>query len=324
MTKNIKVSICCSTYNQRDYIEQALESFIMQKTNFDYEVLVTDDASTDGTIDIIKKYEEKYPHIIKPIYQKENQYSKGIKVGYEYNIKRANGKYIALCEGDDYWIDKYKLQKQVDYMEDNPSCTLCVHSAQIIDGKTNKEIGLVRPYNVTKKCNTEDFIIGGGGFVATNSILFPKAIFKNPPKWYFSSPVGDYPMQIFLATQGYAYYIDDNMSAYRVNAKGSWTRSMLEDCENKYSKHYDDMNTMLDQVNKDTKNIYINEINQIKRINNFNVMVIKSEFEKIIKPVFRDLYNNLSKKTKFKIFIKRYFKIVNIMVNYKRRKLIDG
>jgi len=97
----------------------------MQKTGFDFEVLIHDDASTDGTSDIIREYEKKYPNIIKPIYQKENQYSKGVLISLTYQFPRAKGKYIALCEGDDYWTDPYKLQKQVDFMEANPEYSLC-------------------------------------------------------------------------------------------------------------------------------------------------------------------------------------------------------
>ena len=165
MSDEIKVSINCTTYNQEMYIAEAIESFLMQKTTFSYEILIHDDASTDNTREIIKKYEEKYPDIIKPIYQSENKYSKGVKVGYEYNFKRARGKYIALCEGDDYWTDPYKLQKQVDYMEANPDCTLCMHSVDLINGKNQKKIGMVRPYKSNTISSVEDIIIGGGGFI---------------------------------------------------------------------------------------------------------------------------------------------------------------
>ena len=97
------VSICCITYNHAPYIRQCLDGFMMQQTNFTFEVLIHDDASTDGTADIIREYESKYPDIIKPIYQTENQYSKGVKVSATFNFPRAKGKYIAMCEGDDYW-----------------------------------------------------------------------------------------------------------------------------------------------------------------------------------------------------------------------------
>jgi len=103
----------------------------MQKTTFAFEVLIHDDASTDGTADIIREYEKKYPDIIKPIYQTENQYSKGIKNTLTYQFPRAKGKYIAFCEGDDYWTDPYKLQKQADFLEANPEYNLCSHRFKI-------------------------------------------------------------------------------------------------------------------------------------------------------------------------------------------------
>lgn len=124
------VSISCITYNHEPYIVQALNGFLMQKTSFPFEVLVHDDASTDRTADIIREYEKKFPKLIKPIYQKENQYSKGFtSVTATWNVPRAQGKYIALCEGDDYWIDENKLQMQVDFLEKNPEYTMCFHNA---------------------------------------------------------------------------------------------------------------------------------------------------------------------------------------------------
>lgn len=104
--ESIKVSVCCITYNQEKYICKALDSFVSQKTNFKFEILVHDDASTDSTSAIIKEYEEKYPELVKGIYEEENQYLKGAKVSfllYPY----AKGDFIALCEGDDFWCDEY-------------------------------------------------------------------------------------------------------------------------------------------------------------------------------------------------------------------------
>ena len=121
------VSISCITYNHAPYIRECLDGFMMQKTNFAFEVLIHDDASTDGTADIIREYEAKYPDIIKPIYQTENQYSKGISPSASFNFPRAKGKYIALCEGDDYWTDPLKLQKQVDFLESHPDYVMCSH-----------------------------------------------------------------------------------------------------------------------------------------------------------------------------------------------------
>lgn len=128
-THPLMVSIRCITYNHEPYIRQCLEGFVMQKTNFRFEAIVHDDASTDGTATIIREYAEKYPDIIKPIYETENQYSK-----HDGSLRRimdeaCTGKYIALCEGDDYWTDPNKLQQQVDFMESHPDYSMCFHRA---------------------------------------------------------------------------------------------------------------------------------------------------------------------------------------------------
>ena len=130
MNSNPLVSICCITYNHAQYIRQCLDGFLMQKVNFEYEIIVHDDASTDGTSEIIREYSNKYSDLIVPIFQTENQYSKGVRGMYaKFVFPRARGKYIALCEGDDYWIDENKLQMQVDFLENNPEYTMCFHNA---------------------------------------------------------------------------------------------------------------------------------------------------------------------------------------------------
>lgn len=122
------VSICCVTYNHAPFIRQCLDGFLMQQ-GVDYEILIHDDCSTDGTTEIIKEYASKYPHLIFPLYETENQFC---KLGREsmdfYNYRRAQGKYIAICEGDDYWTDPFKLQKQVDFMEAHPDYSVCFHT----------------------------------------------------------------------------------------------------------------------------------------------------------------------------------------------------
>lgn len=119
------VSIKCLTYNHEPYIEYALDGFLSQKTNFAFEVVVHDDASTDRTADIIRKYEKKYPLIVKPIYQSENQYAKHDGTIRNIMQLKMRGKYIAVCEGDDYWTDESKLQKQIDFLEHNPEYVMC-------------------------------------------------------------------------------------------------------------------------------------------------------------------------------------------------------
>lgn len=127
------VSVCCATYNQVDYVRQCFDGFLSQKTDFPFEVLVHDDASTDGTADVIREYQSKYPDVFFPIIQTENQYKKGNKkITAYFNLPRARGKYIAICEGDDFWTDPLKLQKQVDFLEQHPEYTLYCHNWEVL------------------------------------------------------------------------------------------------------------------------------------------------------------------------------------------------
>ena len=127
------LSICCITYNHENFIRQALDGCLMQQTNFPIEIIIHDDASTDNTANIIREYQGKHPHLIKTILQRENQYS-AMGFGFISNVfKEAQGKYIALCEGDDYWTDPLKLQKQVDFLEANPDFAICFHNAVVIN-----------------------------------------------------------------------------------------------------------------------------------------------------------------------------------------------
>lgn len=125
------VSICCITYNHAQFIRKCLDGFLMQQTDFPIEILIHDDCSTDGTTEIIREYEAKYPDLIFPLYEEENQYQQGKAAEIDfYNYRRARGKYIAYCEGDDYWTDPLKLQKQVDFMEANPEYSVCWHRSK--------------------------------------------------------------------------------------------------------------------------------------------------------------------------------------------------
>lgn len=128
-TNEIMVTIRCITFNHAQYIRPCLDGFLMQKTNFKYEILIHDDASTDGTKEIIEEYANKYPDIFIPLYETENQYSKygHLMVVRKLMDTKIHGKYTALCEGDDYWTDENKLQKQVDFLESHPQHSMCFH-----------------------------------------------------------------------------------------------------------------------------------------------------------------------------------------------------
>ncbi len=220
---DIKVSINCITYNHEPYIRDCLDGLLMQKTNFKYEILVHDDASTDKTSDIIREYEQKYPDIIKPIYQTENQYSKGVKISFTYQYPRAQGKYIAFCEGDDYWTDPNKLQMQYDFMEEHEECSMACHNSVRYQFSNNKEL-IENAFEKEGYIPIEQFLyVTIGKFVATASIFFRKSILDNYPQFLKDCPIGDLPLRIYSAHVGKVYYSEKVMSVYRCGIPGSWT-----------------------------------------------------------------------------------------------------
>ena len=305
MHDEIMVSISCITYNHEKYIAGAIDSFIMQRTNFKYEILIHDDASTDRTAEIVREYESMYPGIIRAIYQTENQYSKGGRVS-RFILDKAKGKYIAACEGDDYWADVNKLQKQVDYMESHPDCSLCVHGAYHVSADNKRLKSVSRACKKDKLFSAEEVIEGGGGLFPTNSFLYPSQYAVNRPDYYYKAPVGDYPLAIFLATQGTVYYIDRFMSAYRTGVAGSWSNTVLRSPK-KIAAHFDQIATMLDAVDAETDYIYTEAIERTKKKNNFQVLLMRQEYNKIRSEEYKDIYCRLPMGTRAKIYCKQHF-----------------
>ena len=270
--EEIAVSVLCLVYNHEKYLRKCLDGFVNQKTNFKFEVIIHDDASTDNSVDIIKEYETKYPDIIKPIYQTENQYSKGVKITNTILFPRARGKYIAFCEGDDYWCDEHKLQKQYDVMESNPECHFCVH--KVCATKENGE--LLNQYYPnfaldTGAIKTERFmeIIGIAYQFQTSSYFIRTADMKeyvnNTPEFVKVADVGDEPMMLYFGHLGDVYYIDEIMSCYRRNSIGSWSLRMKSDSKNQLL-HYNLILEMYDAFNEFTDNKYEKQLSPRRKV----------------------------------------------------------
>ncbi len=225
-TEDPLVSICCITYNHENYIRDAIEGFLMQKTDFPFEIIIHDDASTDATANIIREYEEEYPDIIKPIYQTENQYSKG-KRATLFTFRAARGKYLALCEGDDYWIDPLKLQKQIIEMEKHPECYISFHPAikRWVDGsRDDRMLGLYS--DKTTIVPVEVVILSWDVFMPTASIVLNRSVVSRIVSFFdlaSDAPVGDYYIRVLGAENGGALYLSDIMSVYRYGTPGSFT-----------------------------------------------------------------------------------------------------
>jgi glycosyltransferase involved in cell wall biosynthesis len=220
-TQDYTVIVKCFTYNHEKYIEDTLKGFVMQKTTFPFVCLIIDDCSTDHTADIVRKYEAQYPDIIKGFYLDKNHYSLR-KPKYPY-IKswRVRSQFEAICEGDDYWIDPLKLQKQIDFLEQHPDYAMCFHPVyyerNLIKETTDQKGDLERDFS------TDEIIKGGGDFCATCSIVFRRDVLPKYPSFSKLSATGDYFLQIMSSLIGKVHYLPDIMGVYRKFTPGSWT-----------------------------------------------------------------------------------------------------
>ncbi len=210
------VSIINNTFNQEKYIRESIEGFLMQETTFPVEILIHDDASTDNTAEIIREYESKYPKIIFAIYQKQNQYSAGISVTRAFQYPRAKGNYIAFCEGDDYWTDPLKLEKQIRFMEQNKNFSYCGHKSYVRDRDELKplEMGIeIIDFKTVVKKNP----------LNTSTLVFRKEATDTSKLSLPEIKAGDWFMQMFAMQFGNAYVLKDYMSVYRRHEGGIWS-----------------------------------------------------------------------------------------------------
>jgi len=207
------VSILCITFNHIDFIKETLDGFLIQQTSFPVEIIVHDDASTDGTTEIIKEYEVKYPHIIKPIYQTVNQYSKRIDIGKEFIFPLARGKYVAYCEGDDYWTDPLKLQKQVSFLEKNKDYGLVFTDVDKINHKGKLIDKNFLSNDKSSFCESfEDYLIYAP-FRAPCTWLLRKSLYQKKSKKYI---VGDLPLLLDILASSKIHQLGDTTANYRV------------------------------------------------------------------------------------------------------------
>ncbi|MFA6411099.1 MAG: glycosyltransferase [Syntrophales bacterium] len=209
------VSVLMLAYNHERYIAQAVEGALMQQVDFTYEIVIGEDCSTDGTRDLITGYGGKYNDRIRLLLQKRNA---GMQKNFADTYRACRGRYIALLDGDDFWTDPHKLQKQVDYLEKNPDYAICFHNMQVLYEDDQQMNRLSNP-NQQETTTLED--LARGNFIYTASCLFRKT-FSELPRWFDQCAVGDYPLHLLNARQGKIRFIDEVMGVYRVHPGGTW------------------------------------------------------------------------------------------------------
>lgn len=301
----IVVSICIATYNQEDYIAEAIEGCLRQKTKYKTEILIRDDCSTDGTRAILEAYQKEYPDKIRLILEQENQYSKGIKIFPSF-INYMRGKYMAINEGDDFWNDEGKLEKQIDFLESNDDYALVTSAAYTVDEK-GKRTGKIKPRQEDTVLSTEELIAGNGDMIATNSMVFRSCFMKELPPFYYNAKVEDYPLIIFLSTKGKVYYLSEELSTYRTEAKGSWSRGALEgDIIGKKIERCEDVVNLLKEINHFYKGQYNEVISE--RIEHFqsNQIVLRGDYREL-KKKYPKRYQSMMGKEKGIMFFKFHF-----------------
>ena len=298
--KDVLVSVVMITYNHEKYIKQAIEGVLMQKTDFDVELILSNDCSTDQTDKVIKAVlkEHQGKHNIKVRYY-NHLVNKGSMENFIWSMQQAQGKYIALCEGDDYWTDPYKLQKQVDFLERNENVSMCFTNGIIYDVKSKSKIntlynyksGIIDKYNFIKK--------GSSAFITASIMIKKKVVDKfllDNNRFTFN--IGDLPLMLFSCIEGEIGYINDITCVYRLNTPNSWTEK---------HQNYED--------------IYKNIKHSIKIVNYYRNLSTDKKFKLATKSLIQNYYSFLIlEKDKFENYkiIKLFFLLRHFFkLNYK-------
>lgn len=214
----VKLSVFVMTYNHDKFIQNTLDKIIVQKVNFNYEIIIGDDSSSDNTIAILQEYKNRFPDKIKLLLHRKNI---GAMQNQVQTFANCNGEYIAICEGDDYWCDENKLQKQVNFLDANPGYAICFH--QVYDLETNGKTSLSN-HNTSEKEETysiED--LASFNFIHTPSVVFRNGFIKMFPEWFYQATIGDYVLHLLNAKHGLIKYFPQPMAVYRRHQSGSWS-----------------------------------------------------------------------------------------------------
>lgn len=304
--EQIVVSVIVDVFNHAKYLRQNFDSILSQKVNFNVEILVHDDCSNDGSQEIIREYEKKYPQIIKPIYQVKNQYSQNIEIDAEYNYPRIAGDFVAMCEGDDYWCDDCKLYKQVSYLRKHKNISAYIARTIRLNLRDNKK----GYYGLAKDCFSKKYtlkdLIKGKDF-SISSLLARKEYFEKPFPDFVNIFVGftDIQLGYYLCLNHKIYYDSHPMSVYRqYSSPTSFTSSFSKLDEDSKLKTYENrikvLELLLEVVPHRYRNILVKRIKQER----FTLLVIKKDYDALNSNEFIKLFKRKQRHERIKKVLK--------------------
>lgn len=218
MQNNMLVSVCVVTYNHKLFIEETIKSVLKQKTNFSYEIIISDDCSKDGTWEICENYANIYTDKIRLVSRAQNL---GMARNWSRALSYCKGEFIALCEGDDYWIDENKLQLQVDFLQSNPDYAICFHKTLELKFDGVLEVSQLDNESVEKTYTLQD--LAKGNIMHTASVVYRNNLIHQLPLWFNESPVVDYVLHMLNARHGLIKYFPQPMAVYRIHSGGTWS-----------------------------------------------------------------------------------------------------
>ncbi len=254
----MKLSVCMITYNHQDYLLEAIESVLMQKTNFDFELVIANDNSPDNTDSIIQELlkTHKQRHKIKYLNNKTNL---GMMPNFVNALDNCTGEYIALCEGDDYWIDENKLQKQVDFLDQNSDYSICYHKVNL------KQNDLISDDTITLEGNQTTTIkdLANGNYIHTCSVIYRNFLFEKFPDYFYVAPVGDYFLHLLNSQFGKIYCIDEKMAIYRVHDTSYWSSKSQKNRTEIWIKFLNEIKIYFNDEIKDILELQIKSYDQI-------------------------------------------------------------
>ena len=306
--RTCKVSVLCAAYNHEEYLRQTLDSFVNQKTDFPFEVLVNDDASTDSTGDIIREYAARYPEIIRPFYQKENLYSRRINLYDVVFFPACRGEYIAVCEGDDYWNDPEKLQLQVDWLDAHPEYSACVHNS--IGRFSDQPDKVLFAQDGDRDIPFEQVVQGMSHAYHTSSILARREFILNPPDYrdvaYHKGYFTDYAIGVRLGLSGKVRFLDRCMSVYRIGSNPSaWSRGVGQEYH-KLKRFVSGEIAMLKTVKQHPLTPEQEAaIDQVLLEREYELLYIEGRVDEMVKPPYDKIHKSMGKGRMISTEIKR-------------------